>query len=230
MIRSAKQFLKTFAPAKVVQSRLHKRVFMQFAEKFGFVYFGFVDQRSDDHRLVRGLTLSAQHRDNHYCIGTFQNYDVTLVERTDTITFPGKPARTHTWTIMVFDLHTAKDLPHIFLGLHSHNETFYAHLFTKFSHLAKSPLGTFGSYDPAFMKKYAIYTQPAKALEAEQLFDHQTAKIIGEQFGGLTIETDENCLYIYGEHHRPTEAHLEKMLKYGAWLAGVLDEKLKSAS
>lgn len=223
MKAQAKQLMSAFVPAKVIQSRLHKRVYMNFAEKVGLVYFGYVDQRYDEHRLVRGLTLSANHRDNHYCIGTFQNYDVTLVERTDTIKFPGKPAKTHNWIIMAFDLKTSTDIPHIFLGLHSHSETFYAHLFTKFSSLSKVPLGTFGAYDPAFTNRYAVYTQPAKALDAERLFDQATAKVIADRFGSLTIEVSDNCLYLYAEHQRPTESLLERMLKYGVWLAQSID-------
>lgn len=218
-----KQFFDVLVPAKVIQSRLHQRVFMHFAEKVGLVYFGYVDQRSDDHRLVRGLTMSARHRDNHYCIGTFQNYDVTLVERTDTLKFPGKPAKSHNWIIMEFDLHTKADLPHVFLGLHTHSETFYAHLFTKFASLTKVPLGTFGTYDPAFVNRYTVYTQPAMALEAERLFDQPTTKIIADHFGSLTVEIADNCLYLYAEHQRPTEALLERMIKYGAWLAASVD-------
>lgn len=217
--------LKAFVPATVLQSRLHKRVFMHFADKIGLVYFGYVDQHGDEHRLVRGLTVSAQHHDNHYCIGSFQGYDVALVERTDTIKFPGKPPKQHQWIVMTFDLHTRDDLPHIFLGLHSHSETFYAHLFTKFSHLTKVPLGTFSNYDPAFTHRYAVYTQPAKVLDTELLFDQTITKTIAERFGSLTIEIAENCLYLYAEHQRPTEALLERMIKYGAWLAEAIDAK-----
>ena len=226
MIRSkAKYLLKAVAPSKVLQSRMHKRVFKEFADKVGLVYFGYVDQRTDEHRLVRGLTLSPHHRDNHYCIGTFQKYDITLVERTDTIKFPGKSPKNHTWVIMEFDLHTRSDLPHIFLGLHGHHEIFYAQLFTKFATLTKVPLGTFGAYDPGFTSRYAIYTEPAKSLEAEQIFDQTTAKIIAERFGSLTIEISANCLYLYAEHQRPTEALLERMLKYGVWLAESIDTR-----
>jgi hypothetical protein len=226
LTNKSKHLLHSLVPAKVVQSRLHKRTFMQFAEKAGLVYFGYVDQRSDEHRLIRGLTVSANHRDNHYCIGDFGGYDVMLVERTDTIRFPGKPTRTHNWIIMTFDLHASSDVPHVFLGLHTHSETFYAHLFTKFSHLSRVPLGTFGAYDPAFVNRYAIYTEPAQSLAAERLFDQVITKTIADHFGSLTIEITEGCLYLYAEHQRPTVALLEKMIKYGVWLAQSIDAKL----
>ena len=223
IMHQTKHLLKAFVPSKVIQSRLHKRVFMQFAEKTGLVYFGYVDQRDDEHRLVRGLTVSSSHRDNHYCIGDFGGYDIALVERVDTIRFPGKPPKVHDWIIMTFDLHTSIDVPHVFLGLHTHSDTFYAHLFTKFSQLSKAPLGTFGEYDKAFTDKYALYTEPAQAITAQQLFDHKTTKAIADHFGSMTVEIVEGTLYLYAEHQRPTLALLEKMIKYGVWLAQSLD-------
>ncbi len=224
-VTQSQQLLKAFVPAKVLQARLHKRVFMQFAEKTGLVYFGYVNQRSDEHRLVRGLTVSAKHRDDHYCIGSYHGYDIALVERVDTIRFPGKPKKTHDWIIMTFDLHSPVDVPHVFMGLHTHSDTFYAQLFTKFSTLIKAPLGTFGAYDPAFVNKYALYTEPAQLVAAQRLFDQDIAKTIAAHFGSLTAEIVEGSLYLYAEHQRPSMALLDKMIKYGVWLAQSIDER-----
>lgn len=215
--------LKTLVPAKVIQSSLHKRIFTQFAEKYGLVYFGYVDQRSDEHRLVRGLTVSGTYRDNHYCIGSFGGYDITLVERSDTLRFPGKPSKNHTWIIMEFDLHTSADLPHLFVGLHAHSDTFYSHLFTKFSHLTKVPLAGYGTYDSQFLQRYAVYSSPSQFEAAQQLIGPDMAKIIVEHFGSLTFEIMDNCLYVYTEHQHPTSQLLERMLKNGMWLAKIID-------
>ena len=215
--------LKTLVPAKVIQSSLHKRVFTQFADKYGLVYFGYVDQRSDEHRLVRGLTVSGSYRDNHYCIGSFGGYDITLVERSDTLHFPGKPSKNHTWIIMEFDLHTSEDLLHLFVGLHTHSDAFYSHLFTKFSHLTKVPLASYGGYDPQFLQRYAVYSSPSQFESAHQFISPDMAKIISEHFGSLTFEIVENCLYVYTEHQHPTSQLLEKMLKNGMWLAKIID-------
>lgn len=217
--------LKALVPAKVIQSRLHKRVFTQFANKYGLVYFGYVDQRSDEHRLVRGLTVSGTYRDNHYCIGSFNEYDITLVERSDTLHFPGKPSKNHTWIIMAFDLRSSIDLPHLFLGLHSHSDTFYSHLFTKFSHLTKAPLSTYGMYDTEFLHRYALYSSPSQFEAAQQFINPEMAKIISEHFGNLTFEIIDNCLYVYTEHQHPTLQVLEKMLKNGVWLAQTIDQR-----
>ena len=222
-----KRTLQRLVPASVIQAQLHRRVIMQFAEKVGLVYFGYVDQRNDEHRLVRGLTLSANHRDNHYCIGTYEGYDITLVERRDTIRFPGKSTKTHNWIIMTFDLRTTIDLPHVFMGLHTHSETFYAHLFTKFSNLTKVSLAAYGMYDKSFSGRYALYTTPDQALNVASLIDPALAKIIGDHFGGLTFEITDGCLYLYADDQRTTHVLLEKMLKYGIWLSQTIDFRTK---
>ena len=200
---------------------------MQFSEKTGLVYFGYVDQRSDEHRLVRGLTLSASHRDNHYCIGTFEAYDVALVERRDTIRFPGKASKVHNWIIMTFDLHTSIDIPHIFVGLHNHSETFYARLFTKFSQLAKIDLNSYGAYNSSFKNRYSVYSTPDQTLAVTSLIDPSVAGPIGDHFGSITFEVSDNCLYLYAEDQRTTQALLEKMLKYGVWLAQTIDTRTR---
>jgi hypothetical protein len=223
----SKRILNRLVPASVIQAQLHRRVITQFAEKVGLVYFGYVDQRSDEHRLVRGLTLSANHRDNHYCIGTFDGYDITFVERRDTIRFPGKSTKAHNWLIMTFDLHTILDLPHVFLGLHSHSPTFYAHLFTKFSHLTKIPLENYGVHAKAFTDKYALYTSPDQMQNVSTLFDSTLTKPIGDHFGSMTFEVADGCLYLYADDQRTTQALLEKMLKYGVWLSQTIDLRLK---
>ena len=131
---------------------------------------------------------------------------------------------------MTFDLHIPEGIPHVFVGLHTHSDTFYAQFFTKFSNLVKAPLGTFGEHDPAFSNKYAIYTEPAHTIAAEQLFSHHITKEIAEHFGSLTMELFDDSLYLYAEHQRPTTAMLERMLSCGLWLAQSLDASAKPSS
>lgn len=216
--------LQRFIPAKVVKSQFHRRTYQQFAEKLGFVYFGFVDQRSDEHRLVRGLTVSATQRDNHYCVGTYEGYDISVVERTDTIVFPGKAPKPQEWIIMTFDLQRLVDLPHVFVGLHTHGDAFYAQLFTKFRHFHPVLLQESQGYDPRFLHHYAVYAKPAQALSAARLFDPAMSKVVADHFTGLTIEISEGCLYVYAEQQQPTAALLSRMLTYGTWLAKTLDQ------
>jgi len=205
--------------------RANKRAMIRFAESMGMVYFGHIDRDSEQAQLIRGLTLSSHHVDRYYTVGSLYNYDVAYVERTDTIQFPGKAASEHTWLIMQFDLHTTVDLPHIFIGLHTHSEAFYASLFAKFQTLQRTPLGTFGMYDPAFTNRYAIYTTPAQSLTVERLFDSEMTRTMLNHFGTMTVEVHEGCLYIYAEHKRVSHNLLDAMLKNGIWLAKHIDER-----
>jgi len=218
-----KRLAARIMPTSVLQAQLHRRTIMQFAERIGMVYFGYVDQRHDEHSLVRGLTLSPTHRDNNYCVGSYEDYDVTLVERSDTIKQPGKSAKSYQWLIMTFDLHAVVDLPHVFVGLHSGDETFYSHVFTKFSRLAMVPLGTLGQHGQAFLSRYTIYAPPEQALSTERLFRPEITKVIGEQFGSLMCEINDGTLYLYGQYMNPTSRSLETMLQLGHWLARALD-------
>lgn len=49
-----------------VSARSRGAVLKKFAHKIGLVYFGVVDQHQDDHEVIRGLTVSTTHRDDHY--------------------------------------------------------------------------------------------------------------------------------------------------------------------
>lgn len=202
-----------------------KRILMKFAEDHGFVYFGHVDQHDDDHELIRGLTLSPRHRDRHYTVGTFEGYDIAMLERTDTITYPGKPDEKQNWFIMQFDLKNNKDLPHVFIGLKTHSPTFYSHLLTKFKVLQPVPLGTFGMYDAQFTQRYSVYTAPAEALNAERLFDQASTTLIAKHFGSLTLEVVDGYLYLYSNHRRTTSQLVTTMLQNGVWLSRHIDER-----
>lgn len=218
-------FINAFTPSRVLQTRVHQRIVMQFAKKLNLVYFGYVNQRDDEHRLVRGLTQSATHKDNNYCIGSHDGYDITFVQRSDTLTFPGKTKKTHSWLIMTLDLHVSQDLPHMFLGLHTHGDTFYAHVFTKFSQLSKVSLTGLGMYEGIFSSRYQLYAPIAQHLIAQRLFNQDVAKKVIEEFGTVTLEISEGVLYVYAEHQRPTQALLERMMKCGLWLAKKLDQE-----
>lgn len=219
----SKQTIQRLVPSKVIQSSVYRRTFQQFANKVGLVYFGYVDQRNDEHSLIRGMTVSTKHRDNHYCIGSFEGYDITLVERVDTIHFPGKPPKMHNWIIMTFDLHQSVDLPHVFLGSHSHDDTFYAQFFTKFTHFTKIDVQDVGTYSREFIKHYSFYSKSDHALSAERLFNPDLTKSIADHFGSLSVEIADGTLYLYAEHQRPSAALLEGMLTKGLWLARAVE-------
>lgn len=214
-----RQALRHATPAHVVRTRLTKRVISEFAEKVGLVYFGYVDQRDDDHRLVRGHTVSRTHMDNHYCIGTVRGYDVVLVARNDMVrTRGGKLERCH-WLIYTIDLHTKQSVPHMYVGHRSRDAQFAA----SYEQLMPLSIGHFGAYPQRFLGEYTVYGKATHALEIEQYITPQVAEVIMTHFHGASFEIEDSTVFLYVESEHPSEALLEKLLSNGLWLAEVID-------
>ena len=222
---SLKHLAGKVTPISVLESRLHRKLFKEFAEKIGFVYFGYVDQRDDEHRLIRGLTLSPTHRDDNYSIGTYHGYDMTMCERTDTIAEPGFPSESKKWFIMTADLHSKRELPHIFIGLNRHTQGFYRHVMTKFSYLQKLTPGGVTPYNLKFRENFTLYTSPTHFVEVEQLFGGDLHGMLAEHFPDFSFEIAESTLYVYSENQKPTVTLLSRMLQCAAWLASELDKR-----
>ena len=212
-------------PVKLAGSHLHRKVFQKFADRLGFVYFGYVDQRDDEHRLIRGLTLSPNHRDDHYTIGTYHNYDVTLCERTDTIEYSDGPRETKKWLIMAVDLHHLRDAPHVFIGQKKYSQAFYTHILTKFAYFQRFIPGSTMPYAEGFGQHFVTYSSPTHFIEAERLFGGQISETLSQHFSDFSFELAEQVLYIYSENIRATDSLLSRMLQCAAWLASELDTK-----
>lgn len=214
-------------PSHIVATRVTRRVIQQFAEKVGLVYFGYVDQRDDEHRLIRGHTVSATHLDNHYCIGTVNGYDVMLVSRNDVIQLHNQGTheqRCH-WLIMTVDLHTKRDVPHTYIGHRDRDAAFAA------SHESIYPLaiGNLHQYSHHFLSDYTVYGTASHTLYIEHLITPQMGDVIAAHFVHASIELDNGVVYLYIESERPTEALLEKMLANALWLAQSIDANSQSA-
>ena len=206
-------------PTHIVKKRLTRSVIERYAEKIGLVYLGYVDQRDDDHRLIRGHTVSATHQDNHYCIGTVRGYDVMLALRNDVVRVrSGQEKRCH-WLIYAIDLHANVEVPNFYLG-HRNRDDVFAASFRPMQPLAVTSLG---QYPAKFVADYAVYGSAANLLPVGQIISPQVAEVIATRFQGVSAEVEDNTLHLYTEAARPTEAQLDKMLSNGLWLAEVID-------
>lgn len=200
-----------------------RRVIESFGKEHGLVYFGRVSS-DDEYHIVRGLTTSTSHIDLHYCVGTYQSYDIAFVERSDDLLNARKKSRQqHRWHIMEFDLKTTAELPHVFIGSHEHNESFYLELFTKFPALRALNLGVLAPYNPHFLANYRVYGSAVDRIAIERIFTPEVAEMITKHFGRLAIEINHNSLYIYSEHLKVSHRLLESMLKNGVWLCQQVD-------
>ena len=197
-----------------------KRLITEFADTSGMVYFGYVSQRSDDHHIVRGFTVSTKHIDDHYCIGTHEGYDIIFVERTDSL----RSGKQHTWHILEIDLKTGVDLPHLFIGSSKQTHGFHELIKTKYHTMHPVSLGATAAYSKDFLAEFGVYTTPAHAITTEQLLPPDDTAVIASHFKGLAFEVIEQSLYVYSEKPHITKDLLQAMLTNGLWLAGKIDQ------
>lgn len=210
--------MKLLSRNPLIRRMTTRRVFQQFASRVGLVYFGVVDQLDDDHRLIRGITLSPTSHDANYCIGTHKGYDLMCTSRTDRLTHQDRSTRRYRWTIVVIDLHTHHQFPHVLIG-HNTRRTAIA---AKFSKLVPTNTGMFGIHSPEFQHHFTIYTRPDHALDVERMLRPELTAMLAEHFADMSIELSGGSIYVYSEL-RPSVALLERMTASGTWLAELLD-------
>lgn len=199
-----------------------KALFKSVAEEHDMVYFGHVDQRTDDHKLVRGVTLSPSHQDNHYCIGSIAGRDAIILERTDTVTHPNHAAAVYTWPIVSFDLKVTQ-LPHVVIDSGHHDKVFYEQFFTKFFQFMAADSGVFESHDVAFRKQFTVYAPPDVVDSLPVLLPESVTSTLAHHFPTLSFELFDDMLVVYTPQSRITKQLLDSMIHAGSWLAGELE-------
>ena len=209
----------------ITNSRTRRHVINKFAEKVGMVYFGSVNQHSDDINTILGFTVSQSHQDNHYSIGTVGDYNVKLVDRSDVVWGSDGAMTVQNWLIMTFELKTKQDLPHFFIEARNQNTKSYETFFRTFPAIHKIHLGTFEDYSPEFTSRFELYARPNMAIKTEKLIPANEARVLAAHFWPFSAEQNEHVLYIYACDSKITLSALETMLQNGLWLAAHLDRQ-----
>ena len=222
--QNSHRLMLALAPVSIIDSRARRRLVQHFADKIGLVYFGAVSHESDEHSLVRGVTLSPHHYDNHYCIGSFDGYDMTFVERSAILRSKRK-TKQHIWHILAIDLRTPRDIPHAFLGSHSHSELFYDQLLTTQHSFRKMPHESLVQHAGTFTSQYSIFAAPSQYSEISHLLTAEVTNVIGSHFSPLAIEITGDVLYVYSDQQNPTMQLFNTMLKNGLWLAKYIESR-----
>ncbi len=202
-------------------------VYKAFTKKYDLVYFGSIDHtRDEEQRIVRGATVSTQHVDNHYSIGTIHGYDVILLERFDTLSEPTvKKPESYRWIMIQVDLHSTFRHPHVFLDGRHHDALFYKHIFMKFALLRKVETGLLAFADRSFHDRFTCFTAPGDVDILSQLLTSEISATLSAHFSHLDFEWWDDTLIVYSNGKQPTGALLEHMLRSGLWLARELDEQ-----
>ncbi|HWZ65983.1 MAG TPA: hypothetical protein VNX65_04325 [Patescibacteria group bacterium] len=209
-------------PINVARDLATKKVIKQLAHKFRFVYFGRVSQEEARYQLLRGATSSIKHSDNHYTVGSFRGYDVTLVERRDELVFPGKTPRDYHWLIMQFDLKRVT-LPHIFIEGNHHDEVFFANLLVKHAQLHNAN-NLFEQTDKFFTQNFKVFIAAHIFSYIHNIITPEITSMIAHHFAQFDYELEEDRLLIYATNPKVITLNLaEEMMRVGIWLAERLD-------
>jgi len=204
-----------------LSSMQRRRLLRTFAEKNGLVHFGDVDQHEDDHRVVRGFTASPTHKDSSFMTGTFEDRDVSVVDRFDMLFKGDHLVSKHRWLIGEFRL-SSDDVPHVFLAPEHDSRVHYAKVFTAFRYLDR--LSIEASAD--FTSRYKVLGSPSKQQEIEDLLDANVRSVVGAHFWPLAVEVFEGSVYLYSCDQKLSHHALQVMLKNGTWLSQVLDDNM----
>ncbi len=197
-------------------ARNRRKVIQTVGEKLGLVYFGSVDQHTDEHKVVRGFSVSPSHRDSHYMVGSYEGFDVTFVDRRD---------RDKRWFICQFDLE--KDLiPHFFLLPIHHKQTHYEKVFRALRSL--EPMELSQEHSTEFKSRYEIFFSPEHTGEMEALFQPAMTQTLAAHFWPLAVEVWDGSMMIYSAEEVLTTHHIETIIKNGTWLAQVLTLREKA--
>ena len=199
-------------------------VIRSFANKVGLVYFGSVDQHEDDHEVIRGLTVSTTHQDAHYAVGSFDDYDISLVDRFDVIANEHRQLIGHTWLIFQINLEDTS-LPHLFFKPLGHSPAAYNKFFTAFNNLHVINDVFNDEHSHEFHARYELYGLATHALQLEETLTSRVTQTLATRFWPHAIEIYDGKLYVYITEHRLTETVLGATLQSATWLAGVLDKK-----
>lgn len=213
--------IKRMLPGHHVRHQRTRVTMQRLADTLGLVYFGYVDQRDDDHRLVRGITVSTTHDDHHYTVGSFQGYDISLVVRRDSLPYGSRRMREAYWTILTVDLHSEVDVPHIYIGQHTVRDEMVARL----THMTALPHAGDG-----FSKQYTIYGSMGQFIMIQSLFMQPVRETIAREFAGVSIEVTDGTVYLYVSEKHPSRTQLERLVRNGIWLAQTIDATLYSPS
>jgi len=204
--------------------RARGRTIRHFAHQVGFVYFGAVDQRHDDHDVIRGLTVSTTHQDTHFSIGSFNNYDVSLVDRFDVVMNDSGRATEHAWLILQVALQ-GPSLPHLFFKPLGHSPAAYNRFFVAYNNLHVVSDLFDEAHSSEFRGRYEVYGIASRSQEIERMFTPDITRTIAARFWPHAIEILDGKLYVYTTEHRPTGAMLGAALEASTWLAETIDKR-----
>lgn len=195
-----------------------KQIIKAADETYSLIYFGGVSQTDDEHKPVKGVTFSPQHVDRHYSVGTVEGFDVTLLERTDSLSMPGKSTEDYRWTLLRVELKPSIKLDHVLIDTAQHEQAYYAKLFAKFGRLHPAnhcfSVPAYGEFSGVFH----TYTTPDSLDHLAGLISPETAQTLLQHFPRFDVEWFDNQIIISTPEPLANQQTIEMMLREALWL------------
>ena len=195
-------------------------ILRRIAKKFNLIYFGKVDQNKDEHDLIRGITVSPVHNDDHYMVGTYEGRNVSIVDRSDVLGH-GKQETRYYWLTIRVELDYI--LSHILLFPLSHENRSYKQL-TAHHHIIPVNSLLDSVYNDEFLRRYDVYSFAGHAHMVENIIPPDVAQVIAARFWPSAIEVDGKYLYVYLDEKALNETKTAAMVDAAVWLADRLSE------
>ena len=217
--RSFMQRLKRFSP----ELRKRGAVLQNFSKTIGLVHFGDIHQHYDDLDSIRGFTASLSHRDTHFSVGTYNGFNIRMVNRFDVVKLAGNPNSEQLWTIIEIELDT-KSLPHMFFVPTGKEGGEYGRLYATQPNMQPLNSMILDNRSPEFHGRFQIFASAAQSHRVGTLFSSPVIVSIASRFWPHGIEIEHGKIIIYITEHRLTKAVLESTLASGLWLAETIED------
>jgi len=202
----------------------HRRAFKAFARSHGLTYFGTLAVKSAP--VIRGTTVSPDHVDTNYCIGSHAGYDMAVVERVASAAFEGYKTTSHHWYVVQIDLKHAQNLPFIFIGTRQQTKAYYARVLTSHREIRHLTLAMSAKVSARFHGYYIVLASPAVTPVIYRLLTPENMTTVATHRYPFAVEIDGDSLIISTEVSKPSQQLLDKLLHYGLWLAKEIDSRL----
>lgn len=198
----------------------------KFSSSLGLVHFGVVHQHDDEYDAIRGFTASLTHRDTHYAVGTYNGFNIRIVNRFDVIRIAGNPHHEQLWTILEIEL-DHKNIPHMFFVPTGREAGEYGRIHATQPNMQPLNAMIFDNKSPEFHGRFQILASPTYAHKVETLFTSPIIVGIASRFWPHGIEIEHGKILIYLTEHRLQKAVLEAALASGLWLAETIDDAVE---
>lgn len=206
----------------VSRSRQRGVVIRKVAKQLGLVYFGSVHP-DDEHEVVRGITVSISHKDSHYAVGSFDGYDVTIVDRDDTVKHAHATAHRR-WAIIQVALKQTPNISDVIILPHD-SAHHYTHAFAGLRHLQPIEALVSSPYSAEFLRRYTVMAPTHQALDVNQVLTPALADLVAFKFWPHAIELKENKVLVTITEDRLNETVLRVAVESALWLADSLDQR-----